>query len=152
MHQKIPKLVHTSTNLASVRMEDNLIEIVTSQRSLSELSLKNLYEKIESLFSMATLDFKIIHKGEYPGWEPNFNSNLLKIAEETYANLFNQKPIIEIVHAGLECGILKKKFPKMEMISFGPTIIGPHSPDERLNINSVEKIWEFLVALLKNLN
>jgi dipeptidase D len=152
MDQKIPKLVHTSTNLASVRTEDSLIKIVTSQRSLSEASLKNLYEKIESLFNMANLDCEILHEGEYPGWEPNFNSNLLNIAKETYGNLFNQKPIIEVIHAGLECGILKKKFPNMEMISFGPTIIGPHSPDERVNIISVEKIWRFLVALLKNLN
>ena len=152
MHQKIPKLVHTSTNLASIRTEDNLIKIVTSQRSLSEASIKNLYEKVESLFNIANLDCEILHEGEYPGWEPNFNSKLLNIAEETYGNLFNQKPIIEVVHAGLECGILKKKFPNIEMISFGPTIIGPHSPDERLNINSVEKIWRFLLALLKNLN
>ena len=152
MHQKIPKLVHTSTNLASIRTDDNLIKIVTSQRSLSEASIKNLYEKIESLFNIANLDCEILHEGEYPGWEPNFNSNLLNIAKETYENLFNQRPIIEVIHAGLECGILKKKFPNMEMISFGPTIIGPHSPDERVNINSVEKIWRFLVALLKNLN
>ena len=152
MHQKIPKLVHTSTNLASLRTEDNLIKIVTSQRSLSEASIKNLSEKIESLFNIANLDCEILHEGEYPGWEPNFNSNLLNIAEETYGNLFNQKPIIEVIHAGLECGILKKKFPDMEMISFGPTIIGPHSPDERVNINSVEKIWRFLEILLKNIN
>ena len=152
MHQKIPKLVHTSTNLASVRTEQNLIKIVTSQRSLSEALLKNLYEKIEALFNIANLDFEILHEGEYPGWEPNFNSNLLNIAKETYGNLFNHEPIIEVIHAGLECGILKKKFPNMEMISFGPTIIGPHSPDERVNIKSVEKIWRFLVTLLKNLN
>ena len=152
MHQKIPKLVHTSSNLASVRIEENLIKIVTSQRSLSETSIKNLCEKIESLFNIANLDYEILHEGEYPGWEPNFNSNLLNIAKETYTNLFNHKPIIEVIHAGLECGILKKKFPNMEMVSFGPTIIGPHSPDERVNINSVEKIWTFLVTLLKNLN
>ena len=150
-HAKNHKLVHTSSNLASIKTTDDLIKILTSQRSLEEISKKAIYEKIGALFKLADMDVNLQHVGDYPGWEPNFNSKLLSVSKETYIELFNDNPEIEVIHAGLECGILKKKFPDMEMISIGPTMVGPHSPEERLNINSVKKVWNFLIKLINNL-
>ncbi len=150
-HAKNHKLVHTSSNLASIKTDDDIIKILTSQRSLEEISKKAIYEKIGALFKLADMEVNIQHVEDYPGWEPNFKSKLLSISKETYIELFNDNPEIEVIHAGLECGILKKKFPDMEMISIGPTMIGPHSPEERLNIKSVKKIWSFLIKLINNL-
>ncbi|MFX1394124.1 MAG: beta-Ala-His dipeptidase [Promethearchaeota archaeon] len=150
-HLKIPNLVYTSTNLASIRTKDGLIKIITSQRSLNENSKKVIYEKIEALFKLADININIAHPGDYPGWEPDFKSKLLITSKGIYKELFHKEPIIQVIHAGLETGILKKKFPDLEMISIGPTMANGHSPDERLKISSVEKIWTFLIKLLKNL-
>ena len=95
---------------------------------------------------------KIIKDSDYPGWTPNFQSKLLKRCKEIYKELFNEDINIKAIHAGLECGILKKIFPKMEMISFGPTNEGAHSPDERLLIKSVAKVWKLLINLLRKLS
>ena len=151
-HPKIPNQVHTSTNLASIKTKNGLLKIITSQRSLHEISKRVIYEKIEALFKLADMNFIIIHPGDYPGWEPNFNSKLLAISKKTYKELFHDEPIIEVIHAGLETGILKKKLPNLEMISIGPTMESPHSPDERLKISSIEKFWNFLIKLLSSLN
>ena len=160
MHPKIPDLVYTSTNLASIETKnlanlksdyDSNIKIITSQRSLHEFSKKMMHEKIEALFDLADIEILTSNIGDYPGWEPNFDSKLLKLCRETYLAEFDDNPRIKAIHAGLECGILKKQFPKMEMISIGPTIISPHSPDERLKIKSIEKIWNFLVSIIKKI-
>jgi len=151
MHPKIPNLVYTSTNLASIKTQDNIITIITSQRSLHEISKKIMYEKIEALFKLADIDINISHNGDYPGWDPDFKAELLNRAKKTYKDLFKEDAIIQAIHAGLECGILKQHFPKIDMISFGPTVEGAHSPEERLKIQSVEKIWVFLIELLSNL-
>jgi len=152
LHPEIPNLVHTSTNLASIKTKDDFIIIITSQRSVEEPSKKEISEKIESLFNLDELDVNIEHPEDYPGWVPNFNSKLLSISKEVYKKQFHEDPNIEIIHAGLETGILKLKFPNLEMISLGPTLKNPHSPDERLKIASIEKFWNFLIKLLKNLS
>ncbi len=151
MHPKIPNLVYTSTNLASIKTHEDLIIITTSQRSLHEISKKVMYEKLEALLNLADLNIKISHVGEYPGWDPDFKAELLKFAQKTYKELFNEEVIIQAIHAGLECGILKQHFPDIDMISFGPTVEGGHSPDERLKIQSINKMWNFLIKLLENL-
>ena len=151
-HPKNRDLVYTSTNLASINIDSDTLTIVTSQRSLHEISRKIIQEKVEALFKLSDLDIDIEKVGDYPGWIPNFKSELLKIAKECYSNAFGQTPNIQTIHAGLETGILKEKVPNLEMISLGPTIIHPHSPDEMLRIKSIEKIWTLLIQLLKNIN
>ena len=147
-HSKIPNLVHTSTNLASIKTENNVIKIKTSQRSLQEESKKEIYQKINALFESSELKATIHCTGGYPGWEPNFNSKIVEISKKAYKKIFNEEPKIEVIHAGLETGILKKTFPDLDMISIGPTIKNPHSPQEMLKIKSVEKMWNFLITLL----
>ena len=151
MHPEIAGLVHTSTNLAYIDITPEKSDIKTSQRSLEEDTKKEIQKEIETFFESTGLNFQISSSGGYPGWNPDFNSNLLLKAKKTYKNLFNQEVIVQAVHAGLECGILKKHYPEMEAISIGPTIKGPHSPDESLQIKSVKKIWDFLVKLLQDL-
>jgi len=150
MSQDISGLVKTSSNLASVRMKgDNNIEIVTSQRSSVESLKQNVSDRIYSLFKLARC--RILQTGSYPGWTPNTNSPILKITETSYRNLFHTAPKIKAIHAGLECGLFLKKYPTLDMISFGPTIKGAHSPDERLEIDSVSKFWALLIDVLKNI-
>ena len=152
LHPKIPNLVHTSTNLASIKTKEGLIKIITSQRSIQESSRREISQKVESLFKLAEINLNIAHPVDYPGWEPDLASKLLSISKDVYIELFQEDPNIEIIHAGLETGILKKKFPQFEMISIGPTLKNPHSPDERLKIASIERFWNFLIKLLKNLS
>ncbi len=151
MHPTIKNLVYTSTNLASIDFHENEIIIATSQRSFHEISKKMIYQQVEALFKLADLNVKITHMGDYPGWEPDFDAELLKISKRTYKSLFKKISIVQAIHAGLECGILKKHFPEMDMISFGAETKDNHSPDERLNILSVEKTYDFLIQLLKNI-
>ncbi|TXT65922.1 MAG: Cytosol non-specific dipeptidase [Promethearchaeota archaeon] len=150
-HSKNRDLVYTSTNLASIRMDSDILTIITSQRSLHEISKTIIQEKIIALFELADLDLEITHKGGYPGWQPNFDSELLKIAKNSYLNLFKEEPNVQTIHAGLETGIMKEKAPNLEMISLGPTVLGGHSPDEKLRINSVAKIWSLLIDLVQNI-
>jgi dipeptidase D len=152
IHPENPDLVYTSTNLASIEMYNANLEIVTSQRSLHEISKIIIYEKIEALFKLADLNIEISHNGDYPSWEPYYDSTLLEIAKKSYKNLFHSEPVVQTIHAGLETGILNKKFPEIEMISLGPNIQGGHSPDEKLHVKSVEKIWKLLIELLTNLD
>ena len=95
--------------------------------------------------------FKVKLSGAYPGWQPNVDSEILKVLTNLYENLFGKKARVEACHAGLECGILGQNYPLMDMISFGPTIKGAHSPDERVSITSVQKFWKFLLQILKNI-
>ena len=151
IHPEFSDLVHTSNNLASIKTKKNKILIDSGQRSLEENSKVELYQKIEKLLKQPGLDVKITHIGDYPGWDPDFNSKLVQISKDVYEEMFSQPPGIKAIHAGLECGILKKHFPDMEIISMGPTIVGPHSPDERLSVKSVERFYKFLSYLLINL-
>ncbi|MFY9116268.1 MAG: aminoacyl-histidine dipeptidase [Bacteroidales bacterium] len=151
MSKEIPGLVETSTNLASVRMdpEQAIIRIGTSQRSALNSARRNAASRIESLFRLAGA--KVTHEGEYPGWAPNPNSPVLKVSEKAYRDLFQTPAKVKAIHAGLECGIFLDAFPHLDMVSFGPTIKGAHSPDERLDIVSTQKFWDLLVEILKRI-
>ncbi len=150
MSPDIPGLVQTSSNLASIKIvSKNEILIVTSQRSSVESSKQNVADRIRSIFSLAKANVR--HTDGYPGWTPNTNSELTTITKSVYTKLFNQDPLIKAIHAGLECGLFLKKYPQLDMISFGPTIKGAHSPDEQLEIKSVEKFWKLLVVVLEEI-
>ena len=146
---KIKDMVETSTNLASVKFEGNRIIITTSQRSSSDSAKSDIAAMVESVFRLANAGVK--RTGGYPGWKPNHDSEILRITRSAYKKLFNRDPVIRTIHAGLECGLFLEKYPDLDMISFGPTIKGAHSPDERLEIGSVHKFWDLLVQVLKDI-
>jgi len=148
MSRDIPGLVETSTNLASVKMKDNSqIVITTSQRSSIDSLKIDIANKVTSVFHLAGAEVKATDG--YPGWKPNPDSIILNLSETIFEKLFHQKPKVIAIHAGLECGLFFEKNPGLDMISCGPTILGAHSPDERLKIATVEKWWELLIELLK---
>lgn len=150
MSRHIPGLVETSTNLASVKMKDNQsVIITTSQRSSVESAKKDIARQVASVFSLAGA--KVSHTEGYPGWTPNPDSEILHTVKKAYFKLFRKEPLIRAIHAGLECGLFLKKYPGLDMISFGPTIKGAHSPDERIHIESTRKFWELLIEVLKNI-
>ena len=144
----LPGLVETSTNLASVKMSDGKIEVVTSQRSSVVTKLHSLAQTVEAVFLLA--GFEVEHLSEYPGWEPDMDSPLLKACVESYRKLFSKDPEVKAIHAGLECGLLKQKFPDLDMISFGPTLRGVHAPGERLEMASLDKFVTFLNDIVTN--
>ena len=150
MSSKMPGMVETSTNLASVKFTENEnILITTSQRSDVDSEKYNIAQMVGSALTMGGA--KIEHTDGYPGWAPNPNSEILTVAAESYERLFEVKPIIRSIHAGLECGLFLEKYPEMDMISFGPTLRDVHSPDERINIETVDKFWKHLVDILQNI-
>lgn len=145
----MPGLVETSTNLASVKFkEGNKIDVVSSQRSSVESAKFNAARTVDSIFELAGAEVK--HGDGYPGWAPNPNSKLLDITVDAYKKLFDKEPKVRAIHAGLECGLFLEKYPHLEMVSFGPTLRGVHSPDERLEIPTVDKFWKLLLETLKN--
>ncbi len=147
--QDISDLVETSTNLASIKTEGDKVIIGTSQRSSIESAKKYIAQSVHSIFSLAGAE---IEKTDgYPGWSPNMDSKILKISRNVFEDLFKKEPEIKAIHAGLECGILEGKNPGLDMISFGPTIMGAHSPDERVNIETVGKFYSLLKGILKEL-
>lgn len=150
MSQDIPGLVETSTNLASVKMkEGNIIKIETSQRS-SILSARNdMANTVRAAMELGGA--KVSSGGGYPGWKPNPNSEILKIAEASYKKLFGVEAQVKAIHAGLECGLFLDKYPSLDMISFGPTLRDVHSPDERMEISTVDKFWKHLLDILANI-
>jgi len=144
----IDGLVETSTNLAV--LSDNspeYIEILTSQRSSLESAKRDIADRMEALFTLAGGEVR--HTDGYPGWKPNTESEILKISERIYRELFGAEPEVKAIHAGLECGLFLTKYPDLDMISFGPTIKGAHTPDEKMDIETVNKFWDFLLAILK---
>ena len=147
MSQDIPGLVETSTNLASVKMKpENTIRIETSQRSSILSSRDDIATTVRAVFRLAGAQ---VNWGEgYPGWKPNPDSEILKVAEESYKRLFGVDAKVKAIHAGLECGLFLDKYPALDMISFGPTLTGVHSPDERMHIPSVDKFWKHLLDVL----
>ncbi len=147
MSAEMENLVETSTNLASVRfLDDTTIEVTTSQRSSRESGKTHIKNSVESLFSLAGAE--VTHSEGYPGWTPNPSSKLLSIMKECYAEQYGTEPLVRAMHAGLECGLFLESYPHLDMISFGPTMQGVHSPEERLNIASVARFWELLCRLL----
>ncbi|MGB0879434.1 MAG: aminoacyl-histidine dipeptidase [Polaribacter sp.] len=149
MSPNVEGLVETSNNIARVLVKNGNIKIGCLTRSSSESSKFDLGNSLRSVFELA--GFKVEFSGSYPGWQPNMNSEILEVISDLYEKLHKEKATIAACHAGLECGILGKKYPKMDMISFGPTIKGAHSPDEKAQISSTKKFWRFLVEILKNI-
>ena len=149
----MPDIVETSNNLAIIRQEatanGQCIQVCCLTRSNVESRKEELASVIQSAFSLAGAE--VSFSGAYPGWQPNFKSTLLKTMKETYEKEFGASPRIVTIHAGLECGIIGSKYEGMEMISFGPTIEHPHSPDERVNIATVQKFYQYVLAALKAL-
>ena len=148
MSADIPGLVETSTNVAIIKTEKNTIELISSQRSsvASETS-----EALQTMNAILTLGgATVIHTEGYPGWKPNLASPILNIAKESYKQLYGKYPEVKAIHAGLECGIIGEKYPGMDMVSFGPTLEGVHSPDEKIHIDTVDKFWKFTLEILKN--
>jgi dipeptidase D len=140
-------IVETSTNLASIKFEPlNRIIISTSQRSAVNSAKLQIANTVKSTFKLAGA---MVEQTEgYPGWNPNPNSAILNITKSSYKQLFNVEPAIKAIHAGLECGLFLEKYPYLDMISFGPTILDPHSPSERVNIATTEKFWRLLLDVL----
>lgn len=150
MSADIPGLVETSTNVAVLETKKNAVVLTTSQRSSVASEILEILQTHASIFAMGGAAFK--HTDGYPGWKPNLDSPILKTAVQTYKNLYGKEPAVKAIHAGLECGIIGEKYPGMDMLSFGPTLEGVHSPDEKIYIDTVDKFWNFLLAILKNVN
>jgi dipeptidase D len=151
MSDSMPGLVETSTNLASVKSDvaGKTIDICCLMRSSVDSVKTELGNRIDAVFSLAGAKVKLT--GAYPGWQPNMQSPILKTMQKVYQEKYGKVPEIKAIHAGLECGILGGTYPNWDMISFGPTIRFPHSPDEKVNIATVQKFWDFLVETLKNI-
>lgn len=147
---RMPGMVETSTNLASVKFRgENRIEVTTSQRSEIESRKIMAAGMVESVFRLAGAE--VTHSDGYPGWTPDPDSHLLKVAVDSYKRLFGNSPVVRSIHAGLECGLFLEKNPALDMISIGPTIKGVHSPGERINIETVGKFWKHLIGLLEQI-
>ncbi len=148
MSQDLEGLVETSTNLASVKFSgENKIVITTSQRSSVESRKNDIAGQVEAHFQLAGAE--VTHSDGYPGWAPNMDSKIMKISADAYEELFGVKPAIKAIHAGLECGLFLDKYPNLDMVSFGPTMTGVHSPDEQLLIPTVDKFWKHLCRVLE---
>ena len=149
MSREIENFVETSTNLASIKIKDNKFHIVTSQRSSVESALQAAAKRVESCLRLVGAEVE--HTDGYPGWAPNTDSEILNVVVDSYERLFGKKPIVRAIHAGLECGLIGKKYPKMDMISYGPTLRGVHSPDEKMDIKTLQMFWEHTLDILKNI-
>jgi len=149
MSPAIADLVETSNNIAKVTAMNGEIKVECLSRSSVKSSIDDLVHTLKSVFELA--GFKVTATGEYPGWAPNMDSAILKVLDALYEKINGKKAFVAACHAGLECGILGQNYPEMDMISFGPTIKGAHSPDERASISSAKKYWEFVLEILKNI-
>jgi dipeptidase D len=148
MSRELKGLVETSTNLASVKMQgENEILVCTSQRSSVESRKWDIARQVEAVFALAGA--KVDHSEGYPGWAPNMNSPIMKIASDAYEELYGIKPAIKAIHAGLECGLFLTKYPNLDMVSFGPTLRGVHSPSEKMHIPAVERFYAQLQRILE---
>jgi dipeptidase D len=148
MSAEVPGLVETSTNVAAVHVQNGTLSLGTSQRSSVASEIEEILQTVRSVFELGGAEAE--HSQGYPGWKPDLKSPILKHARETYRALYGKDPEIKAVHAGLECGIIGEKFPGMDMISFGPTLEGVHSPEEKIYIDSVGTFWEYLAAMLRD--
>ena len=145
--EEIAWLVETSSNVASVQTADNSLTVVASQRSNVMSNLRNMANTVKAQFQLAGA---VVEQGDgYPAWKMNPNSQLTQIVVDTYKELFKKAPVVLGIHAGLECGLFSERYPNMDMVSFGPTLRGVHTPDERLLIPTVQMVWDHLTAILK---
>ncbi|WHF51975.1 aminoacyl-histidine dipeptidase [Chryseobacterium gotjawalense] len=149
MSPDVKDLVETSNNIARVQLENGALQILNLSRSSVESGKFAVAEQLKSVYELAGMDVEF--SGSYPGWKPKPGSEIVQIMEKIYEKDFGEKPQVVACHAGLECGIIGANYPDMEMVSFGPTIRGAHSPDERANIPSVQKFWGFLKEILANI-
>lgn len=149
MSPAIEGLVETSNNVAKITLANGIIEIECLTRSSVESSKQDLAQTLKAVFHLSGYD--VTFSGAYPGWAPNMNSPILKVMDSLYEKLHGEKAHVAACHAGLECGILGQNYPNMDMISFGPTIKGAHSPDERASISSTQKFWGFVKEILKEI-
>jgi dipeptidase D len=149
VYQGGPLLAETSNNFAVIRTEEDTMRILSSQRSQVMSSRNMLTQKIEMLAHLAGAEYK--SGNGYSSWQPNWDSKLLAQTKAVYASLFGKDAEVNVIHGGLECGVIGGKHEGMDMISLGPTIENPHSPDERMYIPSVKKVWDLLMELLKTL-
>ena len=149
MSPDVPGLVQNSTNLAILSLNGDTAEIVTSQRSAIETSKHAVAKTVATVFRMA--GFEVEHSGSYPGWKPEPASEIVRKLQAVHEQLFGKPAKLIAMHAGLECGVIGEKYPGMQMVSFGPTIVDPHSPNERVQISTVQSFWKFLKAVLEKI-
>lgn len=150
MSADIPGLVETSTNTAMIATKGKKVTMATSQRSSVASEIQEIAQTVRTIFELAGAE---VSQGDgYPGWKPNLDSPILKLARKTYKDMYGKEPEVKAIHAGLECGIIGEKYPGMDMVSFGPTMAGVHSPDEKIYLDTVPKFWGFLVGILKDVN
>ena len=149
MSTAMPGLVQTSSNLARVVSDGSSVKLQSLLRSSVNSEKEALGEAFEALFTLAGAEVEL--SGSYNGWNPNMESPILKAMTASYEQLYGKRPAVTAIHAGLECGIIGSQYPALDMISFGPTICYPHSPDEKVEIASVEKFYDFLVQTLRNI-
>ena len=143
-------LVETSTNLASIKfIEPDRAIVTTSQRSSVDSAKKDIADRVASCLAMGGAEIE--HSDGYPGWTPDPDSEILKLTVGIYAGLFGNEPTVRAIHAGLECGLILEKYPSLDMLSFGPTIRGAHTPSERINIESMNKFWKLLLEVLRRI-
>jgi len=148
--QEIEDLVETSTNLAAIKTRENgSYFITTSQRSSVDSAKQDIASMVESVFRLGNA--KVEHSAGYPGWQPNTESEVLKVTENAYKKLFNKNPEVKAIHAGLECGLFLQKYPYLDMISIGPTIKGAHTPEERASIETTREFWMLLIEVLRTI-
>lgn len=145
----VPEIVETSSNLAIIKAGGGSIDIGILARSSTDTMKEYLCKSLKDCFELA--DFEVKFTGGYGGWQPNTSSPLVANMSEVYEKMFGNKPLVQVCHAGLECGIIGVKYPEMDMASFGPTLLSPHTPDERCHIPSVEKFYNFLLEMLKHI-
>ena len=149
MSPAIADLVETSNNIAKLTVAEGSIKVECLTRSSVSSSKDDMANTLRSVFELAGCS--VSFSGQYPGWAPNMDSPILKVLDSLYEKMNGEKAHVAACHAGLECGILGQNYPKMDMISFGPTIKGAHSPDERASITSAQKYWSFVLEILKNI-
>jgi len=148
MSAEVPGLVETSTNVAVITTNKKDITLETSQRSSVASEIAEVADSVRAVFELGGAT--VTGSSGYPGWKPNLGSAILKTAQATYKQMYGKDPEVKAIHAGLECGIIGDKYPGMDMVSFGPTLEGVHSPDEKIYIDTVEKYWDFLMGILRN--
>ncbi len=149
--KEMEDLVETSTNLASVKfVDEDLIKIVTTQRSSVEPAKHEAAGMVRACLSLAGAE--VLHSDGYPGWEPSLKSEILRLTRESYVRLFGREPLVRAIHAGLECGLIFRKYPGIDMISFGPTIRGAHTPEEKIDIKTVAMFWDLLTDVIRSVS
>jgi len=148
MSSEIPGLVETSTNVATITTTKKAVEMATSQRSSVASENADICHTVRMIFELG--GGSVEHTDGYPGWKPNLDSPVLAVAKNTYHALYHKFPEVKAIHAGLECGIIGERYPGIDMLSFGPTLEGVHSPDEKIYVDTVDKYWQFLLGILKN--